>query len=76
MEFVKSLGKYKIVDHGCPSEERVDYPNFSEKVAKSVVQDKDSFGVLVCGTGIGIGIAANKVNGVRATVCHDYYSAV
>ena len=53
---------YKVVDHGCSnSKDSVDYPVYSLKVANAVVKDPNSLGILVCGTGIGMGIAANKV---------------
>ena len=72
----ESFKDFELVDHGCPSNERVDYPNFAKSVAEAVAKDADSLGILVCGTGIGIGIAANKIQGIRASVCHDYYSAL
>lgn len=62
-------------DFGAFSEERTDYPIFAEKVAKSVVNEECEKGIIFCGTGIGISIAANKVNGIRAVVCSDCYSA-
>ena len=68
----EALQKYLVkkgietIDLGAHDEGRVDYPDFAEKVAKMVAKDKDSFGLLVCGTGIGMSIAANKVKGIRA----------
>lgn len=62
-------------DFGTCSKERTDYPIYAEKVAKAVVSGKCEKGLLFCGTGIGISIAANKVNGIRAVVCSDCYSA-
>ncbi|MCD8200231.1 MAG: ribose 5-phosphate isomerase B [Coriobacteriaceae bacterium] len=53
-------------DFGCDSEESVDYPDYAVLVAEAVVADEADFGVLVCGTGIGMAIAANKVHGIRA----------
>jgi len=73
-EFVTSLG-HEIVDLGPDSAERVDYPDFAKKCAHAVLEDKGSFGILICGTGIGISIAANKVPGIRAALCHDHYTA-
>lgn len=52
-----------------------DYPDYAFKVAKAVSKHKDSKGILVCGTGIGMGIAANKVRGIRAAMAYDLYSA-
>ena len=58
-------------DFGTFSEESCDYPIFAEKVADSVVSGESSKGILVCGTGIGISIAANKVKGIRAALCYE-----
>lgn len=73
-EYVLSLG-HEIVDLGPDSDDRVDYPDFAKKCANSVIEDEGSFGILICGTGIGISIAANKVTGIRAALCHDAYTA-
>ena len=64
-----------VVDLGTYSKESVDYPDFGHKVARAVLKDEGSFGVVVCGTGIGISISANKHKGIRAALCHDAYSA-
>ena len=53
----------------------VDYPEYAEKVGTAVVADKGSLGILICGTGIGMSLAANKVKGVRAAACSEVYSA-
>ncbi|BBB33103.1 ribose 5-phosphate isomerase B [Thermotomaculum hydrothermale] len=66
---------YQVDDLGCYSEESVDYPDFAEKVAKAVAGGDFNLGVLMCGTGIGISIAANKVKGIRAALCHDGLTA-
>ena len=66
---------YEVVDLGPDSDDRVDYPDFAQKCAKAVVSDKGSFGVLICGTGIGISISANRVAGVRAGLCHNAFTA-
>lgn len=69
-----SLGvEYK--DFGTNSEESVDYPDISAPVARAVAAGEYDRGILICGTGIGIGIAANKVPGIRAALCHDTFSA-
>jgi len=68
-------GKAETVDLGTDSEKSCDYPDFGRKVAESVVKDKGSLGILVCGTGIGISIAANKVRGARAALCHNEFTA-
>ncbi len=65
----------EVEDLGCYSNERVDYPDFGHKVARAVLADKESFGILICGTGIGISLSANKHEGIRAALCHDTYTA-
>lgn len=65
----------EIVDCGTYSSERVDYPIFGEKVALMVAKGEVDKGIVMCGTGIGISISANKVNGIRAAVCSEPYSA-
>lgn len=62
-------------DFGCDSNEAVDYPVYAKKVANSIVSGECEKGILICGTGIGISIAANKVKGIRAALCHDVFSA-
>lgn len=66
---------YQIVDYGTHSTEPVDYPDYAAQVAEAVADQKVDRGVLVCGTGIGMTIAANKVPGVRAALCSDLYTA-
>ncbi len=65
----------EIEDFGTYNEESSDYPDFAEKVSEEVVSKRFDFGILVCGTGIGINIAANKVPGIRAALCSDTFSA-
>lgn len=62
-------------DYGCYSEESCDYPDFAHKAAHAVARGECECGILICGTGIGISIAANKVPGIRAALCHDCFSA-
>lgn len=62
-------------DYGCYSEESCDYPEFAHAVGKAVAAKECELGILICGTGIGISIAANKIKGVRAALCHDCFSA-
>ena len=73
-KYLKESG-YKVVDFGTYNEEPVDYPDFAFKVAKQVGNKKFRRGILVCGTGIGMSIAANRVKGVRAAVCWSEKSA-
>ena len=65
--------KYK--DFGCFTEESVDYPEYAFKVAKSVINGESELGILCCGTGIGISMAANKVKGIRAAVVSNEFCA-
>ena len=71
---LKRLGA-EVVDLGCYDESSVDYPLYGEKVAKAVASGECDLGVVMCGTGIGISIAANKVKGVRAAVVTNTYMA-
>lgn len=66
---------YEVVNFGTDSYERCDYPIFGVKVAKAVTNKECDFGILICGTGVGISLAANKVKGIRAIVCSEPYSA-
>lgn len=66
---------YKVLDCGVYDTSSVDYPDIAEKVADEVTSGNCDCGILVCGTGIGISIAANKIKGVRCAVCGDTYSA-
>jgi ribose 5-phosphate isomerase B len=62
-------------DFGTCSTESVDYPDFAAAVAKAVASGECEQGIIICGTGVGISIAANKVKGIRAALCHDVFSA-
>ena len=62
-------------DFGTYSEESVDYPVYGKKAAKAVASGECDRGILICGTGIGISITANKIKGIRAALCHDCFSA-
>ena len=66
---------HTALDLGCAAGERVDYPDFAAKVARAVVSGEADAGVLLCGTGIGMSIAANKIDGVRAALVHDVTTA-
>ncbi|MCR5845927.1 MAG: ribose 5-phosphate isomerase B [bacterium] len=65
VEYLSAKG-YEVVDLGCYSAERVDYPDYAVKVSECVASGGADFGILICGTGIGMSIAANKVAGIRA----------
>ena len=65
----------EYMDFGCHSTEAVDYPIYARKVAKAILKGECERGILICGTGIGISIAANKIPGIRAALCTDCFSA-
>lgn len=67
---------YSIVDVGTFSENSVDYPDYAYEVSNLIVNGKADFGVLVCGTGLGMSIAANKVKGIRAAACSNIFEAI
>ncbi len=74
IEHLKKKGiEYK--DFGCFSEDSVDYPDIAEVTCHAVISGECESGILICGTGIGISIAANKIKGIRAALCSDVYSA-
>ncbi|HIE92022.1 MAG TPA: ribose 5-phosphate isomerase B [Acidobacteria bacterium] len=66
---------HEVVDVGTDSDQAVDYPDFTEAVAVAVRGHEVDRGVMICGSGVGASVAANKVQGIRAAVCHDSYSA-
>lgn len=66
---------YEVIDFGTNSSDRFDYPLSGEAVANAVVNNEVDKGILICGTGVGISLAANKVNGIRCVVCSEPYSA-
>lgn len=66
---------HKIINCGTDSSERTDYPVYGKKVADLVASGECERGILICGTGVGISLAANKVDGIRAVVCSEPYSA-
>jgi len=73
-DLLRSLG-HEVLDIGAFNENPSDYPDFAEAVGRAVVDKKAERGVLICGSGVGVSVAANKIPGVRAAMCHDTYSA-
>ncbi|HTD88961.1 MAG TPA: RpiB/LacA/LacB family sugar-phosphate isomerase, partial [Candidatus Binatia bacterium] len=67
--------KHEVLDVGTCSTDPVDYPDFADALGTAVRDGKVERGILVCGSGVGASVAANKIPGVRAGLCHDYYSA-
>ncbi|MCI0468787.1 MAG: ribose 5-phosphate isomerase B [Nitrospirae bacterium] len=74
MSVLKDMG-HQCNDYGADTTNSVDYPDFGEKVARDVSTGKAEKGILICGTGIGMSIVANKFRGVRASLCNDLFSA-
>lgn len=74
LEYLNEAG-HTVVDLGTDKAEPVDYPDYAKAVAEAVLQGKAELGILVCGSGVGASIAANKFPGIRAALCHDTYSA-
>ena len=81
VELKQNLVKYleekgnEVINVGTDTHESVDYLDIAEAVGKLVLENKDSLGIIVCGTGIGISIAANKLKGIRAALCHNELTA-
>ncbi len=74
LELLRTLG-HEAADFGPPEPEHVDYPDFAAKVARAVAAGEVERGILICGTGVGMCIVANKFDGVRAAPCHDDLTA-
>jgi RpiB/LacA/LacB family sugar-phosphate isomerase len=73
-DLLRSLNQ-EVLDVGAFNENPSDYPDFAEAVGKAILDRKAERGVLICGSGVGASVAANKLTGIRAAVCHDTYSA-
>lgn len=73
-DVLRSLGQ-EVLDIGAFNENPSDYPDFAEAVGRAVLDGRAERGVLICGSGVGASVAANKLMGIRAAVCHDSYSA-
>ena len=73
-DYLKELG-HEVVNFGTDTNDSCNYPEYGEKVARAVVAKEVDLGILICGTGVGISIAANKVKGIRAVVCSEPCSA-
>ena len=72
--YARELG-HEVLDLGTDSEAPVDYPDYAAAVGRAVVEGRAERGILICGSGVGASVAANKIPGVRAGLCHDSYSA-
>lgn len=67
--------RISVLDMGCNTEESVDYPVFARAVCSAILNGEVDFGILICGTGIGMSMAANRFNGIRAALCHEQFTA-
>lgn len=74
-KFIEENTDHKVTDYGCHSHEAVDYPGVAFEIAEAIDKKQLNRGILICGTGIGVAIAANKYPGIRAATAHDTYSA-
>jgi ribose 5-phosphate isomerase B len=74
INLVGSLG-HEVEDLGTFDQEPVDYPDYAEKVANAILNGQANRGILLCGSGVGVCVAANKIKGIYAGICHDTYSA-
>jgi ribose 5-phosphate isomerase B len=74
VELLREKG-HEVIDLGPFDKTRVDYPDYAHKVSRSVLDDSASQGILICGSGIGMSMAANRHVGIRAALCHDAYTA-
>jgi len=72
--YIKGLG-YEILDLGPHSAEPVDFPDYAEAVGHAILRGEAMRGILICGSGVGVSVAANKIPGIWAALCHDIYSA-
>jgi len=75
ISILKGMG-HEVVDLGPHDTSRVDYPDFAHKLSLEVLENQGSEGILICGTGIGMSLSANKHKGIRAALCHDAYTAI
>jgi RpiB/LacA/LacB family sugar-phosphate isomerase len=73
-DYLRHLG-HEIIDAGTHSAEPVDYPDYAEALSKAVLDGRAERGVLICGSGVGSSVSANKIPGIRAGLCHDTYAA-
>ena len=74
LEIIRQCG-HEVIDLGTHSTDSVDYPDYAEKVGRAIQTGEVERGILICGSGVGAAVAANKMRGIRAGLCHDTYSA-
>ncbi len=75
LKFLKGVANIEVVDYGAAGRDSVDYPDYGKKVSEAVASGRTDRGILICGTGIGMSIVANRYPKVRAALCHDNFTA-
>jgi ribose 5-phosphate isomerase B len=75
LKFIKTVGNIEVTDFGTATKDSVDYPDYGKKVSEAVTNGTADRGILICGTGIGMSIVANRFPKVRAALCHDHFTA-
>lgn len=75
VKFIKTIPNIRVEDYGAVSKDSVDYPDYGKRVSEAVAKGVVDRGILICGTGIGMSIVANRYPGVRAALCHDHFTA-
>ena len=75
LKFLQSVKNIEVTDYGTVTKDSVDYPDYGRKVSEAVARGTSDRGILICGTGIGMSIVANRYPGVRAALCHDNFTA-
>ena len=75
VRFIKGIANISLVDYGTMNNDSVDYPDYAEKVSEAVASGSIDRGILICGTGIGMSIVANRYPNIRAALCHDHFTA-
>ncbi|OGW34343.1 MAG: ribose 5-phosphate isomerase B [Nitrospirae bacterium GWD2_57_9] len=75
VKFLKAMGNIQVEDCGVAGKDSVDYPDYGRKVSEAVARGEAERGILICGTGIGMSIVANRYPQVRAALCHDHFTA-
>jgi RpiB/LacA/LacB family sugar-phosphate isomerase len=74
VEYLRKSG-HEVLDLGTYNTDPVDYPDYAEAVGEAILSGKTERGIIICGSGVGASVAANKIRGIRAGICHDTYSA-
>jgi ribose 5-phosphate isomerase B len=76
IEFIRNNSSYQIFDQGPPTDQSTDYPEYAQKVCLDILNDSTQRGILICGSGLGMSMAANRFKGIRAALCTSYEQVV